>query len=346
MPKLSVATAVAAALATVGWSPPALAQMLQVSGYADLEATLGNIDSDDAEFSLDNHHFNIIVLGKLTDALFAAAEVEFEHGGEEVALEYGYITYTGVKNLRISAGKFIVPFGRFNKDLHPTWINKVPDRPHGFSNILPQTYSDVGIWLSGGTPAGAGGARLTYDLFVVNGLLGEDGGDIRDMRDNDRDRLTAGGIDDNKAIGGRLGLEFAPQGFDIGASAYFGNYFDDPATNLTLAMFGVDLAYHYEGLEFRAEGVVADQESTAGDLTKKGGYAQLAYLIQSRFEPVVRFSLRDMPGEDQDARRLSIGSSFYVSANAVVRLAYSKNFEDAGFEADNDRVIAQFALSF
>jgi hypothetical protein len=35
--------------------------------------------------------------------------VEYEHAGEEIALEYAYFGYTGIKNLRILAGKFIAP---------------------------------------------------------------------------------------------------------------------------------------------------------------------------------------------------------------------------------------------
>lgn len=340
------ALGVAVALGLVAlprWAP---AQGLMLTGYADLEVNLADVGSDDAQFYFDNHHFNVIAIGRLVTDLFAAVEVEYEHAGEEIALEYGYLSYTGIRNVRIQAGKFIVPFGRFNKDLHPTWINKMPDRPHGFRDIFPQTYSDVGLWVSGGVPIGTAGNRVTYDAFVVNGLLGDDGGGIRGMRDNDREGLTAGGRDDNKALGGRLGVELAPQGFDLGGSFYVGNYLDDPANSLTLSMFGVDAAFHYRALEVRAEGVLANQQATAGDLTKKGGYAQASYLLDVGVEPVVRFSLRDMPGDAQDARRLSFGASYYLSSMAAVRLAYHLNMEKAGFESDNNNIVAQITTSF
>ncbi|MFQ6046906.1 MAG: porin [Gemmatimonadales bacterium] len=335
-----------ALLAALAVSPqPSIAQGLMLSGYADLEVNLDKLGSDNSEFYLDNHHFNLIALGKLVENVFAAAEIEFEHAGEEIAFEYGYISYTGLRNLRVQAGKFIVPFGRFNKDLHPTWINKMPDRPNGFANVFPQTYSDVGVWLSGGAPLGTAGARLAFDAFVVNGLMGDDGGDIRDMRDNDRDKAT-GGRDDSKALGGRLGVELAPQGFDIGASGYFGNYVNVADSSLTLAMFGVDASYHNRGLEIRAEGVLADQEATGGSLSKKGGYAQVAYLIQAKYEPVIRFSMRDMPGEDSDRSRISFGANYYVSASSAIRLAYHVNIEKSGFESDNNKLVAQYTMSF
>ena len=132
-----------AVLALLAVPRPGSGQGLMVSGYADFEAIFDKVGTTNSDFIFDNHHFNLIMLGKLGADVFAAAEVEYEHAGEEIALEYGYIAYCGLDNLRIAAGKFIVPFGRFNKDLHPTWINKMPDRPHGFSAIFPQTYSDV-----------------------------------------------------------------------------------------------------------------------------------------------------------------------------------------------------------
>ncbi|HEX9690599.1 MAG TPA: porin [Gemmatimonadales bacterium] len=333
-------------MAVLGVPGLAMGQGLKVFGYADFEAYLAGVGSDDSQLYFDNHHFNLKTAGSLVDNLFVAAEIEYEHAGEEIAFEYGFLSYTGLKNVTISAGKFIVPFGRFNKDLHPTWINKMPDRPHGFSNILPQTYSDVGLWVTGALPLGESGGRVTLDAFVVNGLLGDDGGNIRDMRDNDRERLSAGGRDDNKAFGGRLGLEMAPQGFDIGASAYIGNYLDDPANNLSLKMFGVDAAFMQGGLEVRAEGVLASQEATGGNLSKKGGYAQVAYVIQGRFEPVVRFSLRDMPTDAQDQNRISVGINYYVSANSSVRLAFHLNNEKDGFKTDNNNLVTQFNVAF
>lgn len=343
---VSLVLAGALALGLTVTPQPAVGQGLRVSGYADLEFSVEGIGSGDEEIFFDNHHFNLIFFGDLVKNVFAAAEVEYEHAGEEIALEYGYIAYTGIKNFRIMGGKFIVPFGRFNRDLHPTWINKIPGRPHGFRNILPQTYSDVGIWVSGGAAVGQGGARVVYDAWVVNGLMGDDGGDIRGMRNNYVDELSAGGHDNQKSFGGRLGVELGPQGVDIGVSAYAGNYLDDPATNLTLAMYGVDAAWHYRGLELRAEGVLADQAATGGDLTKKGGYAQATYLIQGKFEPAARYSIRDMPGEADDASRLALGASYYVSANSSVRAAYYLNWEKAGFEVENNNIVVQWNLSF
>ncbi|MEN8375501.1 MAG: hypothetical protein ABFS34_08635 [Gemmatimonadota bacterium] len=321
------------------------AQGLTVTGYADFEAFVSGIGSDDKEFFFDNHHVNLILLGQITGDLFAAAEIEYEHAGEEIALEYGYFGYTGLGDVRILAGKFIVPFGRFNRDLHPTPINKLIGRPHGFRDILPQTYNDVGLWITGGVAVDDDN-RVVFDVFAVNGLLGEDGGGIRGFRDNDRERAE-GGIDDNKAVGGRLGLELPYMGFDVGGSVYHGKYAESEAEeDLDLTLFGVDASYQRQGFVLRGEWVRASQDATGGDMTKSGGYVQASYLATPHVEPAIRYSARSMPGEEDDLSRVVAGFNFHIGAAAIVRVDYIFNMEQDGFETDNDAFAFQSNILF
>jgi hypothetical protein len=140
-------------------------------------------------------------------------------------------------------------------------------------------------------------------------------------------------------------------GFDLGASVYTGKYAEDTAgENLRLTMFGVDGSYQTGGLVLRGELVRANQDATGGDLTKTGGYVQGSYLFNNGIvEPVVRFSTRDMPDLPDpvdDNSRFSAGVSLYISSSSSVRLAYSVNTEESGFEEDNDTFVAQFNIMF
>ena len=319
-----------------------LAQGLTVSGYADFEAVVNNVNADDADFYFDNHHFNLIMVGSIVEDLFAAFEIEYEHAGEEIAMEYGYFGYTGFDDVRILAGKFIVPFGRFNKDLHPTTINKVPGRPLGFSDILPQTYNDVGLWLTGASSLNDD-SRFVWDAYAVNGLLGDEGDGIRSLRDNDREKASFG-RDDNKAVGARIGVEFPYTGFDVGGSVYTGKYAESAtAQSLRLTLYGVDGSYQTNGFTLRGEVVHARQQITGRDLKKTGGYVQASYLMGSQLEPVVRWSARNMPGGVQDdLGRIAFGASFYVTPAAAIRAAFIINSEETGFETDNNGLILQF----
>ncbi|HEU5262784.1 MAG TPA: hypothetical protein VFU41_15295, partial [Gemmatimonadales bacterium] len=282
--------------------------------------------------TFDAHNLNVIIVGKLRGDLFAAAELEYEHGGEEIALEFAYLAFTRWRYVNIVAGKFIVPFGNFNVS-HPAWISKVPGRPFGFDNVFPATYEDIGLMLRGGLPAGYL-SRVTYDVWVVNGLAGADGADVRDLRDNLVD------VDRNKFVGGRLGF-VARMGLDVGASINTGRY--DSANDLTITLFGADARYERSGFEIRGEFVQANQDATAGQIKKRGGYGQLAYLARRTIEPTVRVSQKNFPGE---VREYSAGFSVYPSDLAALRLFYRVNEELGRAETRNNLFTAQFTVAF
>ena len=341
--RLALLAAVTALLFARG--QPLRAQGLTVTGYADLEANVEKLGSTNKEFYFDNYHVNLIMLGRITGNLFAAVEVEYEHAGDEIALEYGYLGYTGLKDVRIFAGKFIVPFGRFNKDLHPTPIKKIPFRPHGFADILPQTYNDVGVWVSAAKAINDDN-RIVLDGFIVNGLLGDDGAGIRSLRDNDRERADFG-RDDNKAVGGRVGLEMPFVGLDLGGSVYTGKYAESSeGLGLDLTLLGIDAAYRKAGFTLRGELVRASQEASAEDMTKTGGYLEASYMINGRVEPVLQYSAQNMPVASADLSRLAFGVGFVISPASTVRLAYAVNREKSGFESDNNAIVAQFNVMF
>jgi len=312
--------------------PPAEGQGLVVTGYANMEYLnpQGGIQTFDA------HNLNLIFIGQLRGDLFAAGEIEYEHGGAEIALEYAYLAFTRWRYVNVVAGKFILPFGTFNVN-HPAWMNKVPGRPFGFDNVWPATYNEVGVMVRGGLPAGYL-SRVTYDLWVVNGLAGADGADLRGMRDNNED------VDRNKFVGGRLGF-VARMRFDVGASLHTGTY--DAANNLAVTFIGVDGAFRTHGLELRSELVRAAQEATAGELKKTGFYAQAAYLVTPAIEPAVRFSQMEFPGASaRDVREISVGVSVYPSDFGALRLFGRINKERSTPEVNNNLFIAQLTVGF
>lgn len=307
-------------------------QGLIVTGYANMEYVNGQGSAQ----TFDAHNLNLIVLGKLRGDLFAAGEIEYEHGGDEIALEYAYLAFTRWRYVNIVAGKFIVPFGTFNVN-HPAWINKVPGRPFGFDRVMPATYSDVGVLVRGALPAGYL-SRITYDAWVVNGLAGVDGDDLRGMRDNNVD------VDRNKFAGGRLGY-VSNIGFDVGGSFHTGKY--DAVADLAVTFIGADAAFQKGGLELRGEFIQATQESSGGDLKKNGWYVQAAYLVLPTVEPAVRFSQMEFPGaSNRDVREISVGVSIYPSDFGALRLFGRFNTERSLPEVDNNQFIAQFTVGF
>jgi hypothetical protein len=81
-----------------------------------------------------------------------------------------------------------------------------------------------------------------------------------------------------------------------------------------------------------------------GDLIKQGGYGQVAYLVKGQYEPVVRYSTREMPGSAEDQGRLSFGFNYYITPASSLRFAYHLNMEEEGLETDNNQLIVQWNI--
>lgn len=335
----------AGVLVVLAIAPEAQAQGFQLAGYADIEWVAAQTNDPDDEWNnfFDNHHFNLIGLAWVTEDLSGAVEVEYEHAGTEIALEYGYIAYLGIPHLRLVGGKFILPFNRWNKDVHPTFISKMPDRPIVYNNVFPATYSDVGVMASGASAVGTS-ARIMYDVYVVNGLKGDaDESDFTELRANDREKPDR---DDNKAVGGRLGVEFPQAG--LGISAYRGDYAKTATDGLGISFLGLDGDVHWQGLELRGEYVRASQDLTTGDANERSGYyVQAAYATPLNLEPTVRFSAIDFAEASGDAQELGIGVNYFLSASGTLRFAYYFEMEEeAAFEKDNNKFVTQFVVVF
>lgn len=147
--------------------------------------------------------------------------------------------------------------------------------------------------------------QLNYAACLVNGLeqSSGQGGDIRDMRGNNRD------IHNNKTIGGRIGLK-AQCGLQAGVSYYRGAY--TPDGQQYLSIFDLDAEYSKEHWTLRGEYLWAWQEVSTGDLHKQGFYAEAAYRLNRYLEPVIRYDqayLDDAYG--QVLKRTTFGLVFY-----------------------------------
>src|SRR5574341_235852 len=307
--------------------------------------------------TFDLFHFNPIFLFKIEDKLMAEAEVEYEHGtGEEGVLEYAQLDYFLHDYVTITGGKFLIPFGVFNNKLHPTWISKAPLKPLADYQVVPVDWSEAGVMASGGIPI-SGYSKLNYALYWSNGLEGAEGDDIRELRKEGDDEDL---INNNKAVGGRLGIVPIKE-LEVGFSGYTGKYDDVEFPKRSLNLYGVDAEFHYKDyLELRGEFNQADQEITdlsapdsTGFLVKRGYYAQAALklspLAVSQLNPVevvVRFSGQNFPGEADDKWEVSPGVNYYVTNTGIIRLFYRLNLEKDLYKVKNNQIIFQYAMGF
>lgn len=320
-----------------------------LGGYLDV-AYYGYQDTTKSN-TFDMYHFNPIFLYQMQDNILASVELEFEHGGDEIAVEYAQLDYLWNDYVTITAGKFLVPFGAWNRRLHPGWISKVPGRPWSNNKVVPTGWSETGVMFSGAVGFGENGGRINYAAYLTNGLEGASGASIRDLRKSDpRDK------NHELAKGGRLGI-VPVAGAEIGVSFYSGKYDAGINPELDLKFFGFDAEFHHEDyFELRGEYNTVKQDAydtlmVIQELDKKGYYIQaslkLSILDEDILMPLelaVRYSVQDFDGEANDFTELTPCLNYYLSSSSVFRIAYTIYGEkDAASEKDNNVLSLVFA---
>lgn len=208
---------------TFGASLQALsAQVMGVSvswaGYGDVSAVVsGDGERGVGKFIFDAYHFNPIVSAQAGQKARAELELEVEHGGEVIKVEYAVFDVIVNPRLTVRSGKILVPIGEFNDILHPSFKWTQATRPAMMREVIPAIWSDVGVSAFGefgpqGAPVG------DWVVYAVNGLASSevdptDATMIRNSRDNYRDNNL------DKGVGARVRL-FAAKGAAMGDSTF------------------------------------------------------------------------------------------------------------------------------
>lgn len=243
-----------------------------IAGYADANyrATTGDEDREGKINSFLAARFNPVFHFTYKDFLLAEAELEFEVGedGEtEVALEYASIDWLATDWLAFVAGKFLSPVGFWQQNLHPSWINKLPDAPAGFGHGGVAPLSDLGLMARGGFGK-VGHPLLNYGVYVGNGpQLEFEDGNLAALEQ------VGFGLDDNndKAVGGRVGIVPIPH-LEIGGSFEVAQVqgkknvgpAEDvlgPVTDGQYTLWGVDAGYTKDPWNIRGEYIHAELDS-------------------------------------------------------------------------------------
>ena len=323
-----------------------------VTGYA--RTTFTNKEGSDSSFDAA---FFPIFLWKLSDQIFIASELEVElssDGETEVALEFLEMDFIVNDYLTLRGGKFLSPLSTFKEQLHPSWINKLPDQPlfaSGGTRLIPT--SSLGIEARGAFPIGQ--TTLTYSAWIANGFELEPSGKLSFSNFSD--------INNNKSIGARIGFFPIPElevfyAFDFGDVAASGS----AGVDALIQDFGLGYVTEQDWLggrlDIRFEYVFSDVDDTGPfDNEREGGYAQVAYRptragsFLKDLEGVVRYDFIDQPSgapDPSDEERWTIGLNYWLSPSAVFKLAYQFDDVDdpSGAKSSSDAIMAQFAIGF
>jgi hypothetical protein len=219
--------------------------------------------------SMELRRFNIFLFSQISSRVRMLAEVEFEHGTEEIALETALVDLQLGPGLVLRGGILLPPLGFVNQNHDsPRW--DFVERPMVATGIIPSTLSEVGFGVYGKLPAGS--LLLSYDLYAVNGL-----GDAVVTNDDGRTDIPSGKheemfAEDNNgspAITGRVAVR-DPRLGEVGVS-YHGGYYNSFRSEGTdvderrwLGITALDVGARIGSLDVRAEAAYASIDVPSG----------------------------------------------------------------------------------
>lgn len=250
------------------------AGQISIGGYAEGNTNYFVEDGVTDGFSMEFRRFNIFIFSPIASRLRFFAELEFEHGTEEIAIETAQLDFRMLPTLSVRAGIILPPVGAFNQDHDsPRW--EFIDRPIVSTTIIPSTLSEVGFGAFGRFSP-APGTGVTYDAYLTNGL-----GEGVLLNDEGRTWIPAGKADEqfsgdnngSPAFSARLAVQRRNRG-EVGFSYYGGAYNRSREEGVTVderrsvRIAAVDFATAFGRLNIRGEAAEAwiDLPSGLGDL--------------------------------------------------------------------------------
>lgn len=305
-----------------------------IGGYVDLEWEI-----TDEKNTFDQHRLIPFIFSEITPKIHFATELEFEHGGEKIKVEYAALDIQFADWLIYRGGIILSPLGKFNL-VHDSPWNDFVSRPLVDRYLMPTTLSEAGMGFHG-TIYPNEMSVLGYELYLVNGFntglldmsnVRPDGSipvNLRNGRGSaENDNNTA------KSLVGRL--VYSPAlGIEIGASIHTGKY--DANNNRRLTIGALDATLQRGRFEILGEAAISSVELGANTTTQQlGFYIQPNYHFgfgmvpgfpESKFTAMLRLGYLDSDTSVNGAStmRYSAGMNWRPIEDAAVKIEYQMN---------------------
>ena len=194
-----------------------------IGGYVEGNSNYIVEDGVTDGFSMELRRFNLFLFSALSPRLRFFAELEFEHGTAEIALETAQLDFQIDPAFVLRAGIILPPLGAFNQNHDsPRW--EFVDRPLVSTRIIPSTLSEVGFGAYGRLAPGRG-IGVTWDAYLTNGLgdgvIGNDEGRTL-LPGGKHEEQFAADNNGSPAFSARLAVQHSLG--ELGASYYGGVY--------------------------------------------------------------------------------------------------------------------------
>jgi hypothetical protein len=290
---------------------------VQIGGYAQIDYNQPVKDGQQSTGKLDVHRMVLLFGYRFNERANFVTEIEVEHV-KEVYVEQAFLNYEILPWLDFRGGLMLVPMGIVNEYHEPPTFNGV-ERPNLDSKVVPTTWREIGAGVTGRID----NASLKYQLYVMNGFNGFDGGGKFRGTDAFRKGRQKGAESfmSSPTLATKIDY-YGISGLKLGFSTYNGksqsmlfnglDNDDDVAkavadsSRVGISMIGFDARYVVGGFEARGQLNLANIKNTDqyNDLTGKdlgsqlfGWFAEVGYNLlhsgetEQKLVPFVRYEM-------------------------------------------------------
>ncbi len=325
---------------------------LSIGGYGEFyfSDTNGVIDAQNGQNSAitDTYRFVPYIGYKFSDNIILNSELEFEHGGSTVAIEFLYLDFLFNQYANLRLGQQLVPMGLVNLQHEPTLYPTVL-RPDVETYLIPSTWNEMGVSIYGETDS------IAYQVGIINALnLNSTDTQtnskkwIRNARRGSAEKIAMNSLA-VVARGDYTGIE----GTKLGASFYYGDASntDDGVGNIDgTSMLIYEMHATYKQHSFFANALYtkahlygADKIGPQATEEAAGFYVNAGYNFFARMDIELPFfvqyeqynyaksTVNDNPAKE--IRNTTFGLNYFPHEQVVLKSEYKivddKNIQDA-----------------
>jgi hypothetical protein len=309
---------------------------------------------------------------QLNEQFLLAANIDISNNG--VSVGEAQVDWLVADWMTVVLGRFLTPIGFFNERLNHEWINRLPDVPLMFRQVVPLLSTD-GLMVRGGVYLFGSPVKIEYALYGGNGAQATAGpppGPTTYSEAVDLQGITGGSDETSlQSMGGRVGFWIPEWGIQGGISGYSNGRYSSLAKD-QFDLWDLDLNYRKGNWDLRFEYAENYQQAVSyigNNVRRKGFYTQIAYrpydlehCILKNIEVAVRYSRVWFHGIDPtqidptafsspmdvpvNRDQWTFGMNYYFYPSMALRLAYEVNHELGNINLHDNIFLAQYVWAF
>ena len=313
---------------------------LSIGGYGEMYWASPDSEGPAGDAYTDLYRFVPYIGYKFSDDIILNTEIEFEHGGEEVTIEFMYLDFLFDPAFNVQLGHLLVPMGLVNMRHEPTLYNTV-QRPGVERYLIPSTWHETGVLAYG--DVGETGFSYTAGIFNALALDNDD-----NMPGNVTEKWIRSGRVGSEENGPMQRVAFVGRldytgiaGLLAGGSVYYGAATQGRPSGVDAFIYEMHGVYEHSGFKLKgvytamsvsnAERIFAEAADGAEGYYVNAEYNVLAQAATSKRLPLfVQYehynpvsSVAGGPRPDYEQTDTTVGLNYFPLDQVVLKADYA-----------------------